>query len=148
MELSKETHATFRNRDDRRQRKSPYTRTTSCGTIGYKRRIHVPSHDHNATEPRVTHGQHFAQLWKVGRWNVLRCTRWRFVEGDGRSGPLWGPTGITSRGPSYDRQPTPLLPGSCEVVARCWRSRRRQSAVPDHRRGAHTATSGRIWLYL
>ena len=75
--------------------------------------------------------------WKVG--NVLRRAWWRCV-GGGRSGPLWGPTGSTSRGPSYDRQPTgrivKSLPGAGAPTDP--HSRR----LPDHTRGAHPAPSG------
>ena len=99
MEPSKDTHATFRNRDDRRQRKSPYTRNTGNRTIDYhthRRRIHVPSHDHHATEPSGDPRTTLCTTVESWGWNVLRCTRWGCVESDGRSGPLWGPTGSTS----------------------------------------------------
>ena len=83
MEPNKDTHATFRNRDDRRQRKSPYTRNTGNRTIDYhthRRRIHVPSHDHHATEPSGDPRTTLCTTVESWGWNVLRCTWWRCVE--------------------------------------------------------------------
>ena len=101
MEPCEDTHATFQNRDDRRQRKCPYTRTTSRCTVGYHHAADVSTCLHTTTM-RATKRPALCTTVQSWRWNVLRCTR--CVE---RGGGL-GRTQIWDRRSAL---PAPLPPG-------------------------------------
>ena len=80
-------------------------------------------------------------------WSGVAAPRSRdvpFLAFTEESGPLWGPTGSASRGPSCDMQPTPLslglLPGDGVPLTH---SPGGGSQRDRHTRGAHAATSGR-----
>ena len=75
---------------------------------------------------------------------TMRCgVEWKV---EGRSEPLWGPTGSTNVVPGTTRQPTPLLPGWRFGAAPCPTGSTPRG--PAYDMAAQATPSGRMWVFL